>query len=51
MSDVYAMGGEVLMALVVAGFPADFPPEVITEIFRGGAEKVAEAGGDRKSVV
>jgi selenide,water dikinase len=44
-SDVYAMGGEVIMALAIAGFPADFPPDVIAEIFRGGAEKMAEAGG------
>jgi selenide,water dikinase len=29
----------------VAGFPREFPKEVIAEIFRGGAEKVAEAGG------
>jgi selenide,water dikinase len=45
MSDVYAMGGEVALALNIAGFPEDFPPEVMTAIFRGGAEKVAEAGG------
>ena len=45
MSDVYAMGGEVLLALQVAGFPEDQPAEVLAEIFRGGAEKVAEAGG------
>src|SRR5438128_9520067 len=45
MSDVYAMGGEVLFALAVAGFPRDFDKAVITEVFRGGAEKVAEAGG------
>ena len=45
MSDVYAMGGEVLLALQIAGFPDDQPPEVLAEIFRGGAEKVAEAGG------
>jgi selenide,water dikinase len=45
MSDVYAMGGEVLFALNVAGFPRDFPKEVIAEIFRGGADKVAEGGG------
>ncbi len=44
-SDVYAMGGEVIMALAVAGFPENFPAEIITEIFRGGAEKTAEAGG------
>jgi selenide,water dikinase len=45
MSDVYAMGGQVLFALNVAGFPREFPKGVIAEIFRGGAEKVAEAGG------
>ncbi|MBI2152441.1 MAG: selenide, water dikinase SelD [Candidatus Rokubacteria bacterium] len=45
MSDVYAMGGQVLFALNVAGFPRDFPKEVITQIFRGGADTVAEAGG------
>ena len=45
MSDVYAMGGEVLFALAVAGFPRDMPKPVITEVFRGGADKVAQAGG------
>lgn len=45
MSDVYAMGGEVILALNVCGFPTDLPVEMITEILRGGAEKVAEAGG------
>ncbi len=45
LSDVYAMGGEVALALNICGFPPDLPAEVITEILRGGAEKVAEAGG------
>jgi selenide,water dikinase len=45
MSDVYAMGGEVVLALNIAGFPEDFPPEVMSEVFRGGWDKVAEAGG------
>ena len=45
MSDVYAMGGEVVLALNICGFPPDLPPDVVTEILRGGAEKVAEAGG------
>ena len=45
MSDVYAMGGEVLFALAVAGFPRDFDKHIVAEVFRGGAEKVAEAGG------
>jgi selenide,water dikinase len=45
MSDVYAMGGEVALALNICGFPPDLPPEIISEILLGGAEKVAEAGG------
>jgi selenide,water dikinase len=45
MSDVYAMGGQVLFALAVAGFPREFPKTVIVEVFRGGGDKVAEAGG------
>ena len=45
MSDVYAMGGEVLFALAIAGFPRELDKAIITEVFRGGAEKVAEAGG------
>jgi len=45
MSDVYAMGGDVVLALNICGFPPDLPLEVTREILRGGAEKVAEAGG------
>jgi selenide,water dikinase len=45
MSDVYAMGGEVLLALNICGFPSKLPAQIISEILRGGAEKVAEAGG------
>src|SRR5262245_13732941 len=45
MSDVYAMGGEVLFALAVAGFPREMPTSIIADVFRGGADKVAEAGG------
>lgn len=45
MSDVYAMGGEVVLALNIAAFPEDLPPAVQTEVLRGGAEKVREAGG------
>jgi selenide,water dikinase len=45
MSDVYAMGGEVVLALNICGFPPELPPEVVGEILRGGAEKIAEAGG------
>jgi selenide,water dikinase len=45
MSDVYAMGGEVVMALNICGFPKDIPADMVSEILRGGADKVAEAGG------
>ncbi len=45
MSDVYAMGGQVLFALNVAGFPRELPKEIIAAIFKGGADKVREAGG------
>src|SRR5215470_6229205 len=45
MSDVYAMGGEVLFALNVAGFPREMPKEIIAAVFKGGSEKVREAGG------
>jgi len=39
------MGGEVLFALNVAGFPREMPKEVIAAVFKGGADKVLEAGG------
>nr|MBA3531552.1 selenide, water dikinase SelD [Ardenticatenales bacterium] len=42
---VYAMGGEVLLALNIAGFPADLPREMIAEIFLGAAEVVRAGGG------
>lgn len=45
MSDIYAMGGEVALALNIAAFPEDLPPAIITGILRGGAEMVASAGG------
>jgi len=45
MSDVYAMGGEVVLALNIVAFPEDLPASILAEILRGGAEKVAEGGG------
>jgi selenide,water dikinase len=45
MSDIYAMGGQVVLALSIAAFPPKLPAAVISEILRGAAEKVAEAGG------
>jgi selenide,water dikinase len=45
MSDVYAMGGQVVLALSIAAFPPKLPGRILGEILRGAAEKVAEAGG------
>ena len=45
MSDVYAMGGEVLFALNLVAFPDNLDPEILAEILRGGRDKVTEAGG------
>ena len=45
MNDIYAMGGEVLFALNIAGFPEDLPVQVAARILEGGAAKVREAGG------
>ena len=44
-SDVFAMGGRVLMALNVAAFPEEMPPEVIGRILAAAAETVRAAGG------
>ncbi len=44
LSDLYAMGARPIFALNVAGMPANLPEDMIREIFRGGAEKVREAG-------
>lgn len=45
LSDVFAMGADVAFALNVAAFPEHLPEEEVGEILRGGADKVAEAGG------
>lgn len=45
MSDVYAMGGEVLFALNLAAWREELPLDLLSEILRGGADKVAEGGG------
>ena len=44
MSDVYAMGGEVLMAMNIVAFPDTLDPDILQQIIAGGAAKVAEAG-------
>lgn len=43
MSDVYAMGGVVKTAMNIVAFPEFLDFEILGEILRGGAEKVAEA--------
>lgn len=44
LSDVYAMGGRPLLALNIAAFPTSLPVSILTEVLRGSAEKVREAG-------
>ncbi len=43
LSDVYAMGGDPLIALNIVCFPSCLDPEILSEILKGGAEKVKEA--------
>ena len=45
VSDVYAMGGDVLLALNIAVFPECLPDEAASAILRGGADKMRETGG------
>src|SRR6185437_1139700 len=45
VSDIYAMGGRPLTALAIAAFPKDgLEPGTIRDIFRGGFDKLREAG-------
>jgi selenide, water dikinase len=44
LSDVYAMGGRPLTALAIAAFPKDADRSVLATIFKGGLDKLAEAG-------
>lgn len=45
LSDIYAMGGQVLFAINLVAFPEDLDKDILRQILQGGAEKVAEAGG------
>jgi selenide, water dikinase len=44
-SDVFAMGGRVLLALNIAAFPERMPVEAVAEILSAASAIVAEAGG------
>ncbi len=44
LSDVYAMGGKPVTALSIVGFPANLEANILTDILRGGSEKIEEAG-------
>ena len=45
LSDIYAMGGTPLTAMNIAAFPTgQLPLDILTEILRGGQDKVHEAG-------
>ncbi len=44
LSDVYAMGGRPLMAINLVAYPENLDNGILSEILRGGAEKVKEAG-------
>ncbi len=45
LSDIYAMGAEPLFALSIMGFPQhSLPLDIMSQIFRGGADKAREAG-------
>lgn len=45
LSDVYAMGGKVLMAINLVAWPDDLESSILRDVLRGGAEIVAQAGG------
>jgi selenide,water dikinase len=44
LSDLYAMGAKPLLAINLVGFPDNLDRSILSEILRGGAEKVREAG-------
>ena len=44
-SDVFAMGGRVVLAVNIAAFPEELPRDVIAAIFAAASETVRDAGG------
>jgi selenide,water dikinase len=45
LNDVFAMGGAPLVALSVAAFPEELPPETVAAVFAAAGEQVRAAGG------
>jgi selenide,water dikinase len=45
MSDVYAMGGQVLMAINLVAWPENLDTDILSQVLRGGMEAVERAGG------
>src|SRR2546428_13542956 len=45
MTDVYAMVGQVLMAINLVAWPDNLDFALLSEVLRGGADIVARAGG------
>ena len=44
LSDIYAMGGQPVLAINLVAFPDGYGLDILSEILRGGAEKTREAG-------
>jgi selenide,water dikinase len=44
LSDIYAMGGNPILALNVVAFPEELVESILPDVLRGGADKVIEAG-------
>ena len=44
LSDVYSMGGEPVLAFNIVWLPNCLDPEILSEILRGGSDKVKESG-------
>src|SRR5579885_2082105 len=44
LSDVYAMGGQVLMAINLVAWPDNLDTSILSEVLRGGMDVVERAG-------
>src|SRR6266702_2792809 len=44
LSDVYAMGGQAMMAINLVAWPDNLETTLLSEILQGGADTVAQAG-------